>query len=265
MSKKWKIALVVAGVILALVAGGVAVTGYTLAQRLPPDRTTDEGGPGPWMMGGRRGGFWMGGEDHEAYREQFIVALAEELGIAEEDLQAALDEGRNPFQLLLEYDIESEEFDAAMSVAVSQVIDEAVADGAMPEAVAEWITGQVMDKVPPMGWMLDYYDEMQASVAEHLGVSIEDVEAVHAEGKSPVEIAEELGIEPEELRDAMETAWQEAIDQAVVDGALTEEEAERLSRFGPGKGPGVPRCTFGRGGRRGGRMGFGPELPEDGE
>lgn len=242
MSKRWKIALVAGGVALALLVGGVAVTGYAVAQRLPLQGPEDGGLPGP-RMGRGHGGRWMG-EGHEAYREQMFETLSEELGIGEEELETALAEGKNPFEILLAHDVEPDEFDAAVETATQEVIDQAVADEVMPQAVADWMAGHVTERIPPMGWMLDYYDEMKASVAEELGVSVEEMEAAHAEGKSPLQVAEELGIEPDAFHAAVEAAWQEAIDQAVAEGALTAEEGEQVSHFGPGGGHGRG-CGFG--------------------
>jgi hypothetical protein len=63
--------------------------------------------------------------------------------------------------------------------------------------------------------------------------------------------AELLGVEPEELSDALKRALENRLDESVEDGRLTEEQAERLKERleadefplfrGPGFGPALPR------------------------
>src|SRR5918999_949068 len=70
--------------------------------------------------------------------------------------------------------------------------------------------------------------------------------------------AELLGVEPEELSNALKQALENRLDDAVEDGRLTEEQAERLKERlqmedfplfrPPGIGPALPR--FGRHGPR---------------
>jgi hypothetical protein len=63
--------------------------------------------------------------------------------------------------------------------------------------------------------------------------------------------AKQLGVEPEELSDALKQALENRLDEAVEDGRLTEKQAERLKERlqtddfplfrGPGFGPALPR------------------------
>lgn len=175
MSKKWKIALIVGVVVVALLVGGVAVTGYALAQRPTPPGPWSDDFPGPWMRRPGGGHGWMGrGAAH------------------------------------------------------------------LPE----------------------YREQMQAALAEALGISVEELEAARAEAPTPFEVADQLGVDPAKFHQAIEAARQEAIEQAVEDGVLTPEQGERMSqRFGHGDP---------WGGGRGGRMGpsehwFGPDAPDDSE
>jgi hypothetical protein len=90
------------------------------------------------------------------------------------------------------------------------------------------------------------------TAAEALGLTPEEFFAELHSGKSVKEIAEEQGVEMETLKDALETArveaMQEAIKQAVEDGKMTQEQADWLLEgldqgfiprgrgFGPGRG-----------------------------
>jgi hypothetical protein len=76
------------------------------------------------------------------------------------------------------------------------------------------------------GWMADYHDEMHAAVAEALELSVEVLDAAMADGQMMWQIAEEQGIDPETIRDAMQAVREDIINQAVADGALTQEQAD---------------------------------------
>ena len=62
-------------------------------------------------------------------------------------------------------------------------------------------------------------------VTELLGLTQEELKAGFEEGKTLVEIAAEQGVSEAELVEALVTAATDRINQAVVDGKLTEEEA----------------------------------------
>ena len=84
-------------------------------------------------------------------------------------------------------------------------------------------------------------------MAKALGISVEELQAAHAEGKSLPTLIEELGLDRETVRANMETAKQEAIQQAVADGVITQEQADQILS-GEGRGKRGPR---GRDGLRG--------------
>jgi hypothetical protein len=78
--------------------------------------------------------------------------------------------------------------------------------------------------------------------------------------------AEQLGVEPEELRDALRQAFENRLDEAVDDGRLTEEQAERLKErlqsddFPLFPGPGLAPPRFGGPGLAVPRGRHGPRL-----
>jgi hypothetical protein len=69
-----------------------------------------------------------------------------------------------------------------------------------------------------------------------------------------------LGVSPEAYDEAVDTARNQVLDEAVSEGLLTQEQAERMQdRFEQGVGPGMMGGGFARGGRQGawgGRGGF---------
>jgi hypothetical protein len=108
-------------------------------------------------------------------------------------------------------------------------------------------------------------DGVHEKLAEALGISVEELEAAQAEGQTFFNLAEANGVELEELWQVMQDARAEAIEQAIADGAITQEQAdwmlERQARMGArhddcdGTGP-IGEGSFGPGrmGRFGGRF-----------
>jgi len=101
------------------------------------------------------------------------------------------------------------------------------------------------------------------TAAEALGLTPEELFAELHAGKSLDEIAEEQGVEMEAVQDAIRAAradiMQEAIEQAVEDGRMTQERADWLLE-GLEKGFAPMGRGFGRGRGRGG---FPCPDPED--
>jgi len=87
---------------------------------------------------------------------------------------------------------------------------------------------------PPGGWGRGGFGPfggdgwtMFDAAAEALGLTPEGLFAELHAGKSLAEVAEAQGVDMETLQDAMQAAHAEAIQQAVEDGTLTQEQADR--------------------------------------
>ena len=98
-----------------------------------------------------------------------------------------------------------------------------------------------------------YREQMGKAFAEALGISVEELEAAIAEGRTPCEIVEAQGLDAAEVWDATASAHQELLQQAVADGLLTQRQADwisqRMADHNPGEwcdGDGPP-ALFGRG------------------
>jgi len=105
------------------------------------------------------------------------------------------------------------------------------------------------------GWAGGGQWTMFDTAAEALGLTPEEYFAELHAGKSLAEIAEEQGVEVEAVKDAMNAArgeaMQQGIEQAVEDGSMTQEQADwmlegleqgflpRGRGFGRGRGRGV--------------------------
>ena len=109
------------------------------------------------------------------------------------------------------------------------------------------------------------------AAAEALGLTAEELREALADGSTLAEVAEEQGVKPTELVDALVAAETERLDEAVADGRLTQDEAddraemleERLTEqveqgFAGRGGPGGEAPGEGRPGDRD-RAGEGPQ------
>lgn len=77
--------------------------------------------------------------------------------------------------------------------------------------------------------------DMHAAIADALGISVAEFDAMRAEGTSLFLIAQELGVDIDVIRTAMSDIREAAIDEALDAGTITEEQAEWMrARPGPG-------------------------------
>ena len=83
--------------------------------------------------------------------------------------------------------------------------------------------------VKGMGWDGEYgpmHDAMIAALAEALGLTPEELEARHDAGETMWQIAESEGLSAEEIQELMLSAHDTALEDAVANGLLTEEQAD---------------------------------------
>lgn len=110
---------------------------------------------------------------------------------------------------------------------------------------------------PGMGLLADYSDIIHEAIADALGISVSDFEAAIEEGETPFSLAQEYDVDLDELRVAMDEARAEALEQAVEDGVISEEQAEWMEQAPRGHGPMMGGCD-GDGPMRDGTGEFGP-------
>ena len=105
-------------------------------------------GYGYGMMGGRGGMMWDGDEPGGygwgmmggAYQDEMHAAIADALGMTEEELEQAMwEEGKTPWQLADEKGISQDDLWAAMQDAHASVLAEMVADGVITQEQADWM------------------------------------------------------------------------------------------------------------------------------
>lgn len=226
-----------------------------------------------------RGRGRMGGNGAFVHNDEMHEAIADTLAISVEELEEARAEGTPLAALVEELGADMATVREAMQSARQAAINQALAEGVINEGQAERMTngrgpwrqvsgegaGPFYGEGP--GMHLVDAGVMHAAMAEALGISVEELEAALGEGTSLVELAEELGVDVETVRAAMETVRAEAINQALAEGVITEEQAEwLLSRpaFGQGTGPLNGRGAGNGDGPIGGQGPCGGEGPQGG-
>lgn len=162
-----------------------------------------------------------------------------------------------------------DEYDAAVKEAHEQAVDEAVTEGKLTEEQAERMRER-MEQAPSAwgqgkGFRAPHGEGFRAPrggfrgrvggspigvAAEVLGMTAGDLMAEIQDGRSIAEVAEEQGVALEAITEAYEKQVGEALNQAVQNGRITQEQAdsmlehaeemvpEMLNNTWEGRGPG---------------------------
>jgi hypothetical protein len=125
---------------------------------------------------------------------------------------------------------------AAEKAARDQLIQEAVDAGRLTQEQADRLKnlelGQGRELLKggpgPFGGFLHAVKSVLNAAAEVIGISEDEVIAGLREGKSLVEIADENGVDRDELKDGLIEKLTEAIEQAEANGRITSQQADRL-------------------------------------
>ena len=159
----------------------------------------------------------------------FETLLADALGISVTELQTAREEAR------------------------TAALNQAYEDG--------WITQKQIDLMKAQNALKDYIDR-EALLEEALGISPAELQKAREDGNKMPDLLDELGLTPEEMRTAMQEAFEATVQQAVADGVISKEQADLIlsSGFGRHGGFGVPYRPGDRGGRFGEPPGSEPSV-----
>lgn len=169
-------------------------------------------------FGGRGRGSLLGDWLGENNAMDMEALLAEELGITVEELQTA----------------RSEAAEASLQAAIDS--------GDLTQEQADLMRG----RQALMGTI-----DRGALEAQALGMTVEELQTAHEEGKFIPELIEEQGLTQEEFQEALQTAYEQMINQAVTDGVITQAQADLL--LSAQAQPGLGNPPFGPGGAPGGR------------
>ncbi len=225
VSKTWKRILIGGAAALTLAGGLLISAGPVSAQEAPPQRPDRSAWQG---VRPHRPMPWVGGGPDGELRSAYQEHLAEALGVSVEEL------------------------DAARESAQAAMLEEAVAEGRITQEQADLIQA---------GMALRDYIDKDAIMAAALGISVDELNAARDEGTGLRELFQEQGLDRQTLRENLKNAMNEVLDQAVADGAITQEQADQLREKaqngfggpgfgGPGfEGRGMPGGFFGHGNR----------------
>ena len=221
----------------ALFLGTVATVAFAQGARGELGRSDIRIGDGDdWGPPGLRGGRGLGDMD------TMHAAIADALGISVDALEEALAEGKTIVDLADELGVEIEVVRDAMQAAHDEALTKAVADGLMTQEQADGLRermGQLafdayyFPRARPEG--LEWPDRdglhrenVDAAIADALGLTVDELQEAREDGKTLAELAETAGVSLDEVLDAMRAARADAIQQAVEDGQLTQEQADRF-------------------------------------
>jgi hypothetical protein len=157
--------------------------------------------------------------------------------------------GRPGFGTSFDYDafiaealgVTEEELQAARQAAHEAALEQAVTEGVITAEQAELIKA---------GQALREYIDYQEILGQALGIDAADLEAAREEGKTLPYLFGELGLEPADVQAALQSAYEDSVQQAVDDGVITSAQAELLQERGFGD-RGFGKQGFGSHGRGG--------------
>jgi len=118
-----------------------------------------------------------------------------------------------------ELGITVEELNAARQRAQARAIDQAVQDGRLTQEQADELKARQA---------LAAYLEPDALMADALGMTVEELQDARAAGKRLPEIIESQGLDMDDFRDALQQAHEDAVQRAVADGVITQEQADQF-------------------------------------
>lgn len=116
-----------------------------------------------------------------------------------------------------------DELDTARAEAKDAAIAQALADGT--------ITQEQVDLMEARAALKDVIDD-EAIMADVLGISVEDLQAARQDRTAMAQLLEDSGLTATEFMEALQAAHADAVQQAVDDGIITQEQADLLSANG---------------------------------
>ncbi len=132
--------------------------------------------------------------------------------------------------------ISVESYEETVTAAQQQVLEEAVAEGQLTQEQADRMQER-LDETGEFGWFgergrpgmdhgLPPNSRLVTAAAEKLGMTEDELLTELQSGKSIADLAEEMGVDTQVISDAYLQQVKEDLDAQVVDGALTQEEAD---------------------------------------
>jgi hypothetical protein len=206
---------------LALAGGGVAgallgTPGPSGAQDGSTDTTerttTGDAQRGPW-----------------AHRGESLATAAEAIGISEEELRAALDDGQSIAQVAEANDVDVQTVIDALVANATQRLEAAIDE--LPERMAEVVEREGLPDRGgrggpggPGGPHGGRGEGLEAT-AEAIGITADELRTALMDGQSIAQVAEANDVDVQTVIDALVARADERLDEAVENGRLTEAQA----------------------------------------
>jgi hypothetical protein len=197
---------------LALAGGGAAgallgTPSVSLAQDSESEATDteDAGRPGPHV-----------------HRGEHLAAAADAIGITEEELRAALEDGQSIAQVAEANDVEVQAVVDAMVAAATEQLEGVIDE--LPDRMAEVVEREGLPERPGHHRRGHFGAGLDAA-AEAIGIESEELRAALRDGSTIAEVAEANDVDVETVVDALVADAEAHLDEAVEDGRLSEEEA----------------------------------------
>jgi uncharacterized protein YidB (DUF937 family) len=163
------------------------------------------------------------------------TTIAEALGISVEQLEEHLADGKTIRTLIEESGLDMTEVQTALQAARAEMLKQAVAEGNITRERAEQMTDRqselnVFGRVGKGGFGLRDKDgtAWRTTLAEVLGISVEQLEIHLAGGETIRTLVEELGLDITDVQTALQAARVEMLQQAVADGSITQVQADLM-------------------------------------
>ena len=249
--------LIISSLVLTL-ALALGAAGAAYAQSATPYAET--------MMNNFHGGRGGPGGDRQmqnALRDYVDSATAEAFGLTVDELSALRDEGKSLVDVAIEQNMTVADFAAKIDEARQSAVEQAVADGVITQEQADEMAAFEAERQAnrPVKDNSDnpLHSYMQSAIADAFGISVEDLEAMQEAGTSLKDLAIEQDLTMAAYKEKIESARLSAIDAALADGVITQEQADqltarvedgvRLPGLGGKPGFGGPAGRHGHGGR----------------
>jgi hypothetical protein len=205
---------------------------------------------GDFVPGGMMG-FGLAESETGPLHDYLWAAIADAFGLTEEQIEA-FEIARETVQGI-RADLSQDEIRDAMQQAITTAIQDALEDGAITEAQAEqWLErldqlqgfpGTSLGRRAQPGsfrqgfvkglnigrQMVLNYEYLDAALAQVLDISVEELAEMRAEGGFNLkDYAEEMGLSHEETMVLHAEIFTNAVNAALEDGAITQEQADWL-------------------------------------
>ena len=176
--------------------------------------------------------------DEEFFEEEFVdpfMVAAETIGVDEEALWEALDNGKTVAEVAQETNVDPQTVIDALIAAETAWIDEMLAEGELSEEeAAEWRTeiSEYAAEFVNNGLEIieEYYEEDFVdpilTAAQLIGVDEEAIWEAIESGKTIADVATENNLDPQTIIDAIVAEENAFIDELLADGEIDEAEAE---------------------------------------